>query len=73
MRITKKDLQQQYDISLNTVRRTLLAIGVSTNSRTYSAEELKNFDQARQLFEAGLSAQEVTQVFQSPIKQINQV
>lgn len=73
MRITKKDLQQQYDISLNTVRRTLLAIGVSTNSRTYSAEELQNFDQARRLFEAGLSAQEVTEVFQSPIKQINQV
>ena len=73
MRITKKDLQQQYDISLNTVRRTLLAIGVSTNFRTYSAEELENFDQARQLFEAGLSAQKVTEVFQSPIKQINQV
>jgi|GEM_PF-6327050 len=73
MRITKKDLQQQYDISLNTVRRTLLAIGVSTNSRTYSAEELQNFDQARRLFEAGLSAQEVTEVFQSSIKQINQV
>lgn len=73
MRITKKDLQQQYGISLNTVRRTLLSIGVSTNFRTYSAEELKNFDQARQLFKAGLSAQEVTEVFQSPIKQINQV
>ncbi len=73
MRITKQDLCTHYGIALNTVRRTFKCAGISTKQRSYSPEEIAKFHQARKLFNAGLSAQEVSDIFQSPIKKIEQV
>jgi hypothetical protein len=46
--ITKKDLQERFGISLNTVRKTLEACGLDTSKSEYTEEEIRDrFEVAR--------------------------
>ena len=48
--ISKKELQEKYDISLNTVRKTLEVCGLDTSRAEYTEEEINDmFDVARRM------------------------
>ena len=61
---TKKDLQQQYSISDNTVYKTLSACGLDTSQEDYTEEEIENnFKPAREMIDAGKRYKDVEQYF----------
>ena len=60
---SKRDLQVRFGIADTTVVRTLVAAGLSTSKRRYTAEEVRQFEVARQLFNAGYSVKEVHYFF----------
>ncbi len=60
---SKRDLQVRFGIADTTVVRTLVAAGLSTSKRRYTAEEVRQFEVARQLFNAGYSVKEVQRYF----------
>lgn len=48
--ITKKELEDRYQISLNTVRKTLEACGLNTSLEEYTEEDIQNrFEVARRM------------------------
>ncbi|NJL42463.1 MAG: MerR family transcriptional regulator [Pseudanabaena sp. RU_4_16] len=60
---TKRDLERKFGIADTTVVRTLKACGLSTRKRRYTAEEVRQFEAARQLFKAGYSVSDVQRYF----------
>ena len=61
---TKKDLEQQFQISDNTVYKTLKACGLDTSKEDYSDEEIENYFQvAREMLSAGKRYKDVEQYF----------
>lgn len=61
---TKKDLEQQFEISDNTVYKTLKACGLDTGKEKYTEEEIENyFKVARQMLDAGKRYKDVEQYF----------
>ena len=61
---TKKDLEQQFEISDNTVYKTLKACGLDTAKEEYSDEEIENyFKVAREMLDAGKKYKDVEQYF----------
>lgn len=72
---TKKDLERIFNITYRTVYRTIQAAGLQTSKRFYNRYEVTRLAEARSLFKAGKTAQEVRQYFleRTRIKQIEQV
>ena len=61
---TKKDLEQQFQISDNTVYKTLKACGLDTSKEDYTEEEIENYFQvAREMLSAGKRYKDVEQYF----------
>ena len=61
---TKKDLEQQFQISDNTVYKTLKACGLDTSKEDYSSDEIENyFKVAREMLSAGKKYKDVEQYF----------
>ena len=61
---TKKDLEQQFEISDNTVYKTLKACGLDTAKENYSEEEIESyFKVAREMLSAGKKYKDVEQYF----------
>ncbi|MDJ0591150.1 MAG: hypothetical protein QNJ72_14330 [Pleurocapsa sp. MO_226.B13] len=61
---TKKDLEQQFGISDNTVYKTLKSCGLDTSKEDYSEEEIENYFQvAREMLNAGKKYKDVEQYF----------
>ena len=61
---TKKDLEQQFGISDNTVYKTLKACGLDTSKEEYTEEEIENyFKLAREMLDAGKKYKDVEQYF----------
>ena len=61
---TKKDLEQQFEISDNTVYKTLKACGLDTGKEEYTEEEIENyFKVAREMLDAGKRYKDVEQYF----------
>ena len=61
---TKKDLEQQFEISDNTVYKTLKACGLDTAREEYSDEEIENyFKVAREMLDAGKRYKDVEEYF----------
>ena len=61
---TKKDLEQQFEISDNTVYKTLKSCGLDTSKEDYSSEEIENyFKVAREILDAGKRYKDVEQYF----------
>lgn len=61
---TKKDLEQQFQISDNTVYKTLKACGLDTSKEDYTESEIENYFQvAREMLDAGKRYKDVEQYF----------
>lgn len=61
---TKKDLEQQFGISDNTVYKTLKACGLDTSKEEYTEEEIENyFKVARDILSSGKKYKDVEQYF----------
>jgi pentatricopeptide repeat protein len=64
MSITKKQLQERYDLSDNTVYKTLKACGLDTAKTAYTEEEIEErFVKARGILDGGGTYQEVENFF----------
>ena len=62
--VTKKDLEQQFEISDNTVYKTLKACGLDTAKEDYSTEEIENyFKVARDILSSGKRYKDVEEYF----------
>lgn len=72
MAITKKDLEERFGISHNTVRDTLRACGLDTGRRDYTEEEIESyFAVARKLLDEGRSYEEVAATFRENCKAVS--
>ena len=61
---SKKDLEQQFGISDNTVYKTLKACGLDTSKEDYSEEEIENyFRVAREMLDSGKRYKDVEEYF----------
>ena len=61
---TKKDLEQQFQISDNTVYKTIKACGLDTSKEDYTESEIENYFQiAREMLDAGKRYKDVEQYF----------
>ena len=60
---TKKQLQEHFDISHNTLKDTIKVAGLNTSQRPYSEAEVTRMEQARHLLTAGMTYEEVRAVF----------
>ncbi|VEP18663.1 conserved hypothetical protein [Hyella patelloides LEGE 07179] len=69
---SKKDLMELYDISYNTVKRTIAACGLDTSRVVYTEQEIvTRFKRARKLFREGYYSRDVRQFFeQKPIEEL---
>ena len=65
--VSKKQLAQQFGLSLLTVRRTLEAAGISTAKQRYSELEVQRFRLARKLIEQGRKYRQVAEQLQAYI------
>ncbi len=64
MQVTKKELEERYNLSDNTVYKTLKACGLDTSKTSYSEEEIKDrFEKARGILEAGGTYKDVEDCF----------
>ncbi|MEM9569157.1 MAG: hypothetical protein AAF974_12715 [Cyanobacteria bacterium P01_E01_bin.34] len=64
---SKKQLAQQFGLSLLTVRRTLEAAGISTAKQRYSELEVQRFQLARKLIGQGWEYRQVAEQLQADI------
>lgn len=61
---TKKDLEQRFQVSDNTVYKTLKACGLDTSKEEYSDEEIENyFKVAREMLDSGKRYKDVEEYF----------
>ena len=62
--ITKKDLERQFEVSDNTVYKTLKACGLNTSKEEYTEEEIENcFKVARGMIGAGKQYKDIERYF----------
>ena len=62
--ITKKDLERQFEVSDNTVYKTLKACGLNTSKEEYTQEEIENcFKVARDMIGAGKRYKDIERYF----------
>lgn len=60
---TKKDLEQKFEISDNTVYNSLKACGLNTGKKKYSESEHDRFAHCRQMYDEGKSTEEIEAYF----------
>lgn len=62
--LTKKDLESKFNLSANTVYKTLQCCGLDTSSKQYSDEEIdQHFVTARKMLDAGKTYNDVEEYF----------
>lgn len=62
--VTKKDLESKFDLSANTVYKTLQCCGLDTSNKQYSDEEIEQyFVPARKMLDAGKTYSDVESYF----------
>ena len=62
--LTKKDLESKFNLSANTVYKTLQCCGLDTSSKQYSDEEIEqHFVTARKMLDAGKTYNDVEEYF----------
>lgn len=62
--VTKKDLESKFDLSANTVYKTLQCCGLDTSSKQYSDEDIEQyFIPARKMLDAGKTYTDVESYF----------
>lgn len=62
--LTKKDLESKFDLSANTVYKTLQVCGLGTSNKQYSEEEIEQyFVPARRMLDAGKTYTDVEEYF----------
>lgn len=61
---TKKQLQERFEVSHNTLTDTIKAVGLQTGQRQYSEAEVSLIEQGRHMVTSGMTYEEIAQSFQ---------